>query len=105
MIQQQRGQLPVNCRKQARTSTLNTSNRGVDVHSFNQPTNNTIQHLTSSNSKNMFSNIQFSPFSNNTSDEPNHKISLTIKLAHKIFYPTVNWLKNIYQQVSQLIII
>lgn len=70
MIQQQRSQLPVNTRKQARTSsTLNYSNGGVDVHSFNQSTNKTpIQHLTSSNSKDMFSNIQFSPFSSKSSD-------------------------------------
>lgn len=53
-------------RKHART-TVNSS--GVDVHTSNsqqqQQQQQQVQHMTSSNTKNLFSNLQFSPFSSN----------------------------------------
>ena len=63
--QQQRGQMPINSRKHARTSTLSLSTKGVDVHSQSGG----VQQLTSSNSKDMFSNLQFAPFSNNNNHQ------------------------------------
>lgn len=63
MQQQQRGQM--NSRKHARTSALSLSTSGVDVHSQSVGGGN-VQQMTSSNSKDMFSNIQFAPFSDNT---------------------------------------
>lgn len=77
MQQQQRIQVPLNSRKHARTSELSLTNTGggVDVHSSQQTGNMTPVHMTSSNSKDMFSNLQFSPFLTNQSNQQNFQMS------------------------------
>ncbi len=62
-------------RKHART-TVNSS--GVDVHTSQQQQPQTVQQLNSTNSKNLFSNLQFSPFNN-----PNYSSTPTATLSQQ----------------------